>query len=185
MPSRRTLSQILVMRLIGVALALSLLMAIFFFSKYVIDTPALGEATMSAEARAIATSLHDGQDPSRWRTYRDYPDAYGFQVFLHRAMPRRQTVAAANVQLVAKVTESLGISGDEDRDLKPGFDLASGPTRQAAADTWLFTARQQVGDTSYWVQIVMVRDPAQLWRGVIVTEMIDHVLVPGCSSYQL
>src|SRR5271165_6375918 len=36
----------------------------------------------------------------------------------------------------------------------------------------------QIGGQKLWVQIAMVGDPAWLWRSVIETELIDHVVVP-------
>ena len=36
----------------------------------------------------------------------------------------------------------------------------------------------QIGGQKLWIQIAMVGDPAWLWRNVIETELIDHVVVP-------
>jgi signal transduction histidine kinase len=48
-------------------------------------------------------------------------------------------------------------------------------------DRWLFTDHEDVKNRSYWLQVIMIGDPAWRWRAVIADEMLDHVVVPVLS----
>jgi len=62
--------------------------------------------------------------------------------------------------------------------LSEGFGPAQAPGGQAVDDRWQMIDHFDVKDRSYWVQMVMVGDPAWRWQRVVEEEMRDHVMVP-------
>jgi hypothetical protein len=177
-----TLTRILAVRTALVATAVSLLLVAFFFAKYMLDTPNLRRATLEFETRAILAAFRNGQDPSRLPQYRHYQDAYGFRVFDRRQPQTRKLIAEANPQLFAALPElaSEQAPGAEPQ-ISEGFVRLPGPDNQENADRWLFTDHEDVKNRSYWLQVIMVGDPAWRWRAVIADEMLDHVVVPALS----
>ena len=65
--------------------------------------------------------------------------------------------------------------------ISEGFVRLPGPDDQENSDRWLFTDHEDVKNRSYWLQVIMVGDPAWRWRAVIADEMLDHVVVPVLS----
>ncbi len=45
----------------------------------------------------------------------------------------------------------------------------------------MLTDHEDVKNRSYWLQVVMIGDPAWRWRAVMAGEMLDHVVVPVLS----
>jgi signal transduction histidine kinase len=58
------------------------------------------------------------------------------------------------------------------------FDLGNLPGAMSGSDRWMISDLTPIGGRRLWIQIAMVGDPAWLWRSVIETELIDHVVVP-------
>lgn len=177
-----TLTRVLAVRTALVALAVTLLLAAFFFAKYTLDTPNLRRATLEMEVRGILAALHDGQDPSRLHQYRSYPNAYGFRVFDRRMPQTRRLIAAANAELFPPLrTLAPDASAGAEPDIREGFGRLPGADQEPDADRWVLTDHEDVKERSYWVQVIMIGDPAWRWRGVMAAEMLDHVVVPVVS----
>jgi signal transduction histidine kinase len=74
---------------------------------------------------------------------------------------------------------SNGEGAAEESSLAEGvFDLGRLNAAGSNSDRWMISDLIQIGGQKLWVQIAMVGDPAWLWRNVIETELIDHVVVP-------
>ena len=58
------------------------------------------------------------------------------------------------------------------------FDLGRLNKGDGNSDHWMISDLVEIGGQKLWVQIAMLGDPAWLWRDVIETELIDHVVVP-------
>jgi signal transduction histidine kinase len=159
----------------------SLLLVTFFFAKYMLDTPNLRRATLELETRAILTAFRNGQDPSRLAQYRHYPNAYGFRVFDRRQPQTRKLIAEANPQLFAALPELGPEAPGAEPQISEGFGRLPGPGNRDDLDRWLFTDHEDVKNRSYWLQVIMIGDPAWRWRAVIADEMLDHVVVPVLS----
>ncbi|MDR3533195.1 MAG: HAMP domain-containing sensor histidine kinase [Rhodopila sp.] len=177
-----TLSRILAVRSTWVAAAVTLLLVVFFFAKYMLDTPNLRRATLEDEISTILASLRNGEDPSRLYEFRHYPGAYGFRVFDRRLPQTRRLIATANPELfpsLAQLTDEANRNGEPE--ITEGFGRLPGPHGQPAADRWVMTDHEDVKNRSYWLQVVMIGDPDWRWRSVMAGEMLDHVVVPVLS----
>ena len=148
-----------------VAASLTILLGLLYFVQYWLDTPGLRRATLQAQIADVAAALRPGGDPAGWPGYRRSPASYGFRVFLHRARTSRRLIGGADIEL-------LPPAGDENGhplDLHEGFGSAAGTPDasgqdQTAQDRWLLTERDQDTDRAYWIEAVMVGDPAGQWR---------------------
>jgi len=171
----RTLQQILTIRLLAVAVTACLALTAFFLAHYVLDTPRLRRLTLENEARMIEDMLTRGQDPAAWSGFREYPQNYALRVYDHRTADRRRLVAEVNPRLLP----ALAAAGENaEFALSEGFGPASAPQGEAVGDSWQIVDHVDLKGRSYWVQLVMVGDPAWRWRWVIEEEMRDHVMVP-------
>ena len=177
----RTLSQLLAIEMILVALGVSFTLIALTAAYYVLDKPELRRLTLELQVRHIVDAIRRGEDPAAWTLYTAYPRAYGFRVFDHRQAWQRKVIAEANPELLKSLQEGSGTGSGA------GKDLVSGVTSIAAGDidgdgdpddVWLITGRGEVGDHVYWVQAAMVDDPAWQWKGVLREELLDHVVVP-------
>jgi signal transduction histidine kinase len=165
--------------MILVAVSVSLALLVFFAAHYLLDREELRRLTLKAQVQDIIRALGRGEDPASWPLYRDYPHSYGFRVFDHRQAWQRKIVTEVNAELLRSVgLGSDAASADTLRDLSNGFDAAPRAGFTADQDQWLMTGRGEAGGRVFWVQAVMMDDPARRWVGVIVDEMIDHVAMP-------
>ncbi len=177
-----TLTRILALRSTLVATAVTLLLVVFFFAKYMLDIPNLRRATLEVEISTILTALRDGQDPSQLDEFRLYPAAYGFRVFDRRLPQTRRLIATANPELfpaLEQLTDEANRDGE--REITEGFGRLPGPNGKPATDRWVMTDHEDVKNRSYWLQVVMIGDPDWRWRSVMADEMLDHVVVPVLS----
>jgi signal transduction histidine kinase len=176
---RPTLSHIVAIRMILVAIGITVLLAGFYVTKYVVDVPTLREAVLKEEAYDIAEALQNNEDPSRWRWYTKYPQNYGYRVFDHRVFERRKVISEANPGLLPAEASSMADFGDPAAAsrLEPQ-SLAQGLDEHPRDDRWMLSEHFDIGVHSYWVQVVMIGDPNWQWREVIYDEAVDHVLVP-------
>lgn len=172
----RSLQRILAIRVVVVCLIASVALTGYVFVKYMLDIPGLRQRTLAADATAVAADLARGKDPARWPQFVKYPNAYGVRVFDRRAVQFRKLVMQANPHLLPPLV-SVG-SAASDYDLTEELVALSAGTNDEPADRWLFTDHIDLGGHSYWVQLVMVGDPAWLWWGIMEGEMRDHVMVP-------
>lgn len=174
-----TLTRILAVRTALVAVCVSLLLAAFVFARYMLDTPNLRRATLELDVSGILTALRNGADPSRLYPYRQYPKAYGFRVFDRRLPQTRKLIAAANPELFPALRQLSPESGAvPEPDITEGFGKLPGTDGSLAADRWVLTDHEDVKERSYWLQVVMIGDPAWHWWPVIAGEMRDHVVIP-------
>ncbi len=190
MLSRRvpvSLSRILAIRMAAVSLSVSLLLTFVFFVSYISATPQLHEATLHANALAIAGDLVKGKNPAELPLYRDYPQAYGFRVFDRRLLNRRRILASANTRWLPAVQYAAPIDKDHDADhdvQSVGTDLLEGFERFRPAHlsgnhvVSLLIHRVVLSGHKYWVQVYMIGDPAWAGAGIIVGKLMSHVLFP-------
>ena len=176
----RTLSQLLAIEMILVALGVSFAGVALTAAYHMLDKPELRRLTLEMQVRHIVDAIRRGDDPAAWTLYKAYPRSYGFRVFDHRQAWQRKLIAEANIELLKSLDASSGVPG-----VRAGQDLVSGVTSIAAGgvdgdrdDIWLITGRGEVGDRIYWVQAAMVDDPAWQWKSVLSEELLDHVVVP-------
>lgn len=71
------------------------------------------EATLNANAVAIAKTLDSGGNPALLHLYRDYPQDYGFRVFDHRLPVKRHVLASANTGWLPAVQSSMPDADDQ------------------------------------------------------------------------
>ncbi len=177
-PKPRPLSRVLAIQMTLVAIGVSLVLVIFYAVHYTMDTSALRRMTLEAEVHDIVVALRRGEDPARSAIYGEFPRAYGFRVFDHKLAESRKIVAEANAGLMpAAVIGSDNPNLDPTRDLVTGFQTIP-EDGDPDADRWLLTDRDDVGDHVYWIQAIMIGDPAWRWMLVIKRELMDHVAVP-------
>lgn len=177
--ANRTLSRLLAIEMSIVALGVSFFLIVFFAAHYLLDIPELRRLTLEAQVRDIVSAIQRGEDPAAGRLYKDYPRAYGFRVFDHRQVWQRKIIAEANPELLQSLEGGTGAAEVRtDSDLRSGFTAIEGPEGDDDRDdVWLMTGRGEAGDHVYWVQVVMVDDPAWQWIGVLREEMLDHVVL--------
>ena len=175
-----TLSRLLALEMSLVALGVSVALIVAYAGFFALNTPELRRQTLEAQVRAIADAVQQGENPASWKLYKAYPKSYGFRVFSHRQAAQRKLVAEANAELLTSLQASSGPAA-----LAAGQDLVSGFTAFDAPggdldrdDIWLMTSRVEVGDRFYWVQVVMVDDPAWQWMAAVGAELLEDVVVP-------
>ena len=188
--SQASLSRILAVRMVVTSASVCLLLTLVFLVQYVSDTPHLREATLSANAVGVVQALRSGKDPATLALYRDYPQAYGFRIFDHRALAARHVLASANTRWLPPVQRPASTAsdpdGDRDRtaigtDLLEGFTLAR-PDQgrgQGPDNLSMLIRRVSVSGRGYWVQTYMIGDPAWAGAPVILDNLIGHVFVPA------
>jgi len=184
-----SLSSMLAIRMVAVAVSVSTLLTLIFFASYITDTSSLRDATLHANALAIAGALARRQDPAKLRLYRDYPRNYGFRVFDRRLLATRHILAAANTQWLPPVQhlESTKADPDRDRDLSAvGTDLLEGFKRfypkgvqtPGGDPVSLLIHRVVLDGHKYWIQAYMIGDPAWVGLGVIGRKLNSHLFFP-------
>lgn len=189
-PPGQSLSRILARRMAATSVAVLLLLVLAFCIQEVVNDRHLREATLNANAVAIADALDRGNNPALLRLYRDYPKAYGFQVFDHRAFAKRHILASANSSWFPAVQSKLSSAADPDdtRDSTPGysslvegFSLVRVPAAhgRSASAIALLTRRVAFADRHYWVQTYMVDDPGFAFIGVIFGNLVKQILIPA------
>jgi signal transduction histidine kinase len=178
----KTLARILTLKLVLVTGLVSLLLLIFFFVKYMLDTPALRRGTLAIEEARIVEALSREQDPSHWPLYRAFPKSYAFRVLEERGNESLRLVAEANPELLPTLSPAAEpLAKTLPPGMAAGFQQLARPNDQPGRDRWLLTGRNKAGQRSYWVQVAMAGDPAWRWRLAIADEMLDHVIVPVLS----
>ena len=183
------LSRILALRMVAVAVTVSVLLTFVFFVRYISDIPDLREATLRANVLAIAHALNRGQDPRQINLYKNYPESYGFRVFDRRLLATRHILVSANTRWLPPVQHLKATSSDPDggRDLKAvGTDLYDGFEQSYPENAQtpgnepvsLLIHRVVLSGKKYWIQAYMIGDPAWSGLGVIEMRLVDHVLLP-------
>lgn len=185
-----SLSRILARRMAATSVAVLLLLALAFSIQEMVNDRHLREATLNANAVAIAATLDSGNNPALLRLYRDYPKAYGFRVFDHRTLAKRHVLASANTRWFPAVQSPMPSADDPDdvRDsitanttLVEGFSLvrAHPDHGRSASAIALLTRRVAFADRHYWVQTYMIGDPAFAFIGVIFDDLVKQILIPA------
>jgi signal transduction histidine kinase len=185
-----TLSRILARRMAATSVAVLVLVMFVYSIQDLSDYRRLRQVTLNENAVAVAEALHGGRDPASLPLYRDYPDAYGFRVFDHRALAKRHVLASANTRWFPPVQPPMPSTIDPDDAPDPtagstklveGFSL----TRSDPLQSWrrpafaMLTHRVAFDDRHYWVQTYMVGDPAFAFKGVILDDLVKHILLPA------
>jgi len=176
-----TMSRQLAVRLIVTALAVSAALFCFYFLKYMLDVPNIRHSTLLAELAAIRSAIAKGRDPAAEAPFSSYPANYGFRVLEDLPLGGLRVVNEVNSSILPPLPKDFtkGESAADEGSVAEGFfDLGSLPRAASGADHWMISDLNQIGDRKLWIQIAMVGDPAWLWRSVIETELIDHVVVP-------
>jgi signal transduction histidine kinase len=175
----RPLSRILAVQMSVVALGVSLALIVFFGARYMLDSEELHRLMLEAQVHDIVAAFRRGENPADWKLYKDNPTSYGFRVYDHRQAWQRKVIAEVNAALLPSPEgTSPGPNPEPTQDFVTGF--ASIPPAEGGVEgkRWLLTGRDDVGDHVYWIQVVMVDDPAWRWVAVIASELVDHVVVP-------
>jgi len=172
----RTLQRTLVIRVLAVSSVACVALLTFFILSYTLDKAVLRELTLRNEVDQIIAALKRREDPTQWRDFKEFPDAYGLRIFDRRTAPRRRLVAEVNSNLLPPL-RNVGDGGVEAA-LLEGFGAIDDPDDRAIKDRWLFIEHADIGGHSYWIQAVMVGDPGWRWRRVLWNEVYDHVLLP-------
>ena len=124
----RRLSMILALRMVAVSAASFALLFLFFFVKYMLDTPALRHATLETDVAEIVQAMGEGRDPATLPEYVRQPPAYGFRVFDRRRLQDRKLVAQANAHLLPDPAPNQDVSGfTASGDLAQDFDIIHRP----------------------------------------------------------
>ncbi|HXP72813.1 MAG TPA: HAMP domain-containing sensor histidine kinase [Stellaceae bacterium] len=175
----RTLSRTLAVQMSVVALGVSLALIVFFGVRYMLDTEELHRLTLEAQVHDVMSAFRQGKNPTDWALYKDYPKSYGFRVYDHRQAWQRKVIAEANADLLpAPAATSAGPNPEPTQDFIAGFAAIPSADGGHEGNRWLLTGRDTVGDHVYWIQAVMVDDPAWRWVGVMESELLDHVVLP-------
>jgi signal transduction histidine kinase len=180
-PKAMTMSRRLALRLVVTALAVSVALFGFFFLKYMLDVPNIRQLTLRAELAAIRHAISTGSDPGAAVQYTSYPANYGFRVLAERPAGGLKVASETNPSVLPPMPKDYanGEGVAEESSLAEGvFDLGRLNEAEGNSDRWMISDLIQIGGQKLWVQIAMVGDPAWLWRSVIETELIDHVVVP-------
>ncbi len=176
----RALTRILAVRLALASLGAFAVLLVFFFVKYMTDLPSLRHATLQNELALVVGTLQRGGDPAALAHYRHQPAAYAFRVLERHTAVARRIWAEANAGLLpggeaaAPGADTVGPGL-----LERSFDKITHGGDQGGEPLWLLTERASIGARPVWVQVAMLGDPLWRWRGVILDEMTDHVLVPA------
>lgn len=171
----RTLQRILIVRVLAVSALATLALVVFVVLSYTLDKARLRELTLRNETARIIAALRRGESPAEWSDFKEFPEAYGLRILDHRTPPRRKMIAEVNAQLLPRLGP---IGGEEDVTLREGFGTIDDPDDRPRKDRWYLTDHEDVGEHSYWIQTVMVGDPARHWQRVLWAEVRDDVLTP-------
>lgn len=182
-----SLSRILAIRMTVVSACVSLVLMLVFFVYYMSNTAQLREATLHANAYAIAETFDKGKDPAALPLYHDYPQSYGFRVFDRRTLATRRILAAANTRWLPAVQHPAATRSDPDgdrdlqavgTDLLEGFEQTQPVQMKENQVVSLLIHRIAIGGHKYWVQAYMVGDPAWSGFAVVQRKLVSHVLLP-------
>ncbi len=180
-PTPMTMSRRLAVRLIVTALAVSVALFCFFFLKYMLDVPNIRQLTLRTELAAIREAMKTGRDPAAAAQYVSYPANYGFRMLAERPAGGLKVMREINPSVLPPMPKDYanGEGAAEEGSLAEGvFDLGRLNKGDGNSDHWMISDLVEIGGQKLWVQIAMLGDPAWLWRDVIETELIDHVVVP-------
>ena len=182
MPTRRNrwkLRNLLAMRLLYASVGITLLLFAFYFTKYLIDQPNLRRLTLAAETSAIFDALRNQQDLAELTEYKRFPKAYAFRVYDDRPPDRRRLIAQANANLFKSFVPTRSNEDQTDPSIiAQGMLFGEGPDNRPDLERSMLTEHEDVGRKSYWVQVVMIGDPAGRWWYVMANEMLEHVVIP-------
>ena len=146
-----------------------------------LDVPNIRQLTLRAELAAIREAISARRDPAAAAQYGSYPANYGFRVLSERPAGGLKVMREINPSVLPPMPKDYpnGEGVAEESSLAEGvFDLGRLNEGGGNSDRWMISDLVQVGGQKLWVQVAMVGDPAWLWRNVIETELIDHVVVP-------
>lgn len=175
----RTLTRILTLRLIAVAIVAALAQIAIVLGYYEIRTDKTGVLIAMHEAAIAAAATHvapDGTlsvalDPALTQHYLDYPSDYGLEVIDAGG----HVVAALNGALL----------GDLRVDLEGHPDLWTRMSTRGGQPVRLTAKRFETNSTPFWVAFAMRHDPARLYADQMMDEMIDHVAEPMLPLFML
>lgn len=175
----RTLTRILTLRLIVVAIIAAMAQVAIVLVYYEIRTDKTGILIASHEAGVIAAHTHlaaDGTlsvtvDPSLIRHYVDYPADYGIEVIDSAG----RVVYALNGALL----------GDLRLDLEGHPDLWTRTAMRANGRVRVTAKHFDTRSTPFWVAFAMRHDPADLYADQMLDEMLDHVVEPMLPLFVL
>jgi signal transduction histidine kinase len=176
-PLERTLT----LRAVLIAVGVSALVSAFFLFSLIVDRRDLRRDTLQVEANAIVQAQAAGHNPAKWLHYAAFPHAYAFRIYDHRGLTRRQLLAKANEGLLPLPGAAGLHAPPADLDLVEGFHQLAPASGPPTPDAWMLTDYQNVAGHAYWVQTVMVGDPAWLSRRVLEDQMLGHFAVPMLS----
>jgi signal transduction histidine kinase len=74
-----------------------------------------------------------------------------------------------------------GKNQNDQAEIAEGVLFGWGPDDRPDFDRWMLTDHENIGEKSYWVQVVMIGDPGGRWWGVVADEMLEHVIIPILS----
>ena len=172
-----SLTRMLAVRLAVTSAIVCAVLLVFFFTKYMLDTPALRRATLESDLHEVTDALARGEDPGAWRVWSRYPDSYGLRILLApRAKPT--VLTERNATLLPPLAPPGSAATGAATGVSEGFSEAGTPRGEPGGDRWLLTEHVDLGKRSIWIQLAMVGDPDRHWLDVIGDEMTDHVLVP-------
>lgn len=189
-PKSESLSRILARRMAATSVAVLVLLALAFSIQEMVNDRHLRQATLNANAVAIAEAMDSGNNPALLRLYHDYPKAYGFRVFDHSTFAKRHVLASANTRWFPAVQAPMpGIDDPDDtRDttagnmkLVEGFSLIHTPSAHHRGTPTIAVLTRRVGfpDRHYWVQAYMIGDPAFSFIDVIFDDLVKQILIPA------
>ncbi len=172
-PPARPLSRILAIHMALVAAAVASMLIAFYAAHCVLDTQELRRLTIEAQLQDIIAGVKRGEDPATWKLYTEHPRSYAFRLFDHRQAWQRKLIGQANDELLNSLVPDQGT-----QDLVSGFTTLPSAAGTAEDEPLLMTGRGEFGGRVYWVQAVMVDDPAWRWTTVLFKSIFDHVAIP-------
>ncbi len=175
----RPLVRMLAQRMVVLAGAAAVLLLAFVVISDLRDPEELFEKTQLAQAKRIVQALEAGEQPADWPLYRDFPQSYGFRVFQKSRPPGERLVSQANADLLPPFPGEQPGQKDPILSLREGFEAVVPEVEGHAANRWLLTTRQEGRNVhGFWVQTIMIDDPAWCrWRA-LADEVMTHVLLP-------
>src|SRR5271166_4902981 len=133
-----SLTRMLAVRLAVTSAIVCAALLVFFFAKYMLNTPALRRATLESDLQEVTDALTRGEDPGAWRLWSRYPEAYGLRILLS---PRSKPTVL--VERNATLLPPLAPPGSETTGaatgVSEGFAEAGTPRGQPGGDRWLLT----------------------------------------------
>jgi signal transduction histidine kinase len=175
----RTLTRLLTLRLIAVAIFAAIAQVAIVLVYYEIRNDKTGILIAVHEAGIIAAHTHlaaDGTlavavDPASVQHYVDYPSDYGVEVIDSTG----RVVYALNAALL----------GDLRLDLEGHPDLWTTSAMRAGERIRVTAKHYDTQSTPFWVAFAMRHDPADLYAGQMLDEMVDHVVEPMLPLFVL